>query len=127
MQDNTFKLLKCDPIDDMLYVANLIQGTDYVLKTTDSGIEYYLIYLASSESRQLYECLKDLDIYIPHRDVYLSDCILMREPNIKPSDVDFINTFDVNALFSHTISEVKLIRAKRKTYGMKLLPCQKFG
>ena len=124
MQKDTFNLLKCNPIDDMIYVANLIQGTDYVLKTTDKGIEYYSITLSSSESKQLYECLKDLDIYIPSSETYLSDFILMNVLDIKPSDIAFINTFNIDALFTHTVSRVKIIRAKRKTYGMKLLPYQ---
>lgn len=124
MRDDTFNLLRCEPIDDMLYVANLIEGTDYTLKTTNKGIQYYSINLASFEAKQLYECFKNLDIYIPSKGTYMSDYLLMRDPNIIPLDIAFINSFNVNELFEHAISEAKLIRVKRKMYGMKLLPYQ---
>ena len=117
-----FKLLKFGATEDMLYVANLTLGDDYTVESTKDGIEYYRIKVKTEEAKAIYECLKDLNIYVPQGGVYMSDYILMKKGiHITQGDLAFIDSFSIDALFTHTISQPKLIRIKRKMHGMKVM------
>ena len=124
MEEFTFNLLKIEATEDILYVANLILGVDYTVEKTEEGVLYFKIRLESNQAQELYECLKDLDIYIPRPKIYLSDYILMNKAPTKEI-MKILKYLNVDNLFAHAISQVKLIRVKRKIYNMPLLKAYK--
>lgn len=108
----TFRLLKCKAVDDLLYVFELEQGIDYVTKTHSQYTEY-IINFNHNNAIDLFDCIKDLNIYIPQISIYLSDYILLKK---MPTDkiLSIINKLSVDDVFCPYISKQRLIKTRYK-------------
>lgn len=113
--NNIAYLLKCPCVDDLFYLFELMNGVDYrIIKNGDYQI--YVLLLKHDRAKQMYECIKDIDIYFPKIQLYLSDYIILKNKNIKLSKsiLKLISVFSVDDIFTHAISNQKIIKARIK-------------
>lgn len=113
MEPKYFKLIDVEATNDLLEIFDLDESSHYTKERTPKrGISYFKIYLDSKETQVFHDLIKDIDIYVPHIGIYLSDFMLMKvEPTNKVRDL--INMFNVDQLFTPFLISPKLIRAKR--------------
>lgn len=101
-----FLLLKCNAVDELIFLFELIDGVEY--KTINhKGVEAYKIDISHVKSKMMVEAIKDLNVYIPKVNVYLSDIILL--PKIPTKEIlDYINLFSSDDLFLPYISNQRM-------------------
>lgn len=106
MKEIILTLLKCKPTDDLLYIFEV---TDYRVINHGSYSEYF-IPLNNFKSMRLYECIKNLNVYIQYAQIYLQDYIFTKKT---PTDkiLKLLNHLTVDDLFIHCMSQSSIHRA----------------
>lgn len=107
MDNYSFNLIKCKAVDDLLYVFELEKDIHYE-EINEESFSYYSINKQSHPNAQvLFNCIEDLNIYVPKINSYLQDFIFVKRiPN--PSIVHFIELFSIDELFSPFVSQQRL-------------------
>lgn len=108
-----FILLNIEATKDLLDIFELEEGMHYFLGRTDKGISYFRIILDSVETQEFYKIIKDIDIYVPHIGIYISDYILFKQVPTREIK-DLIAFFNVDQLFTAFIHTPKLIKMRKK-------------
>lgn len=106
MKEIILTLLKCKPTDDLLYIFEV---TDYRVINHGSYSEYF-IPLNNFKSMRLYECIKNLNVYMQHAQIYLQEYIFTKKT---PTDkiLKLLNQLTVDDLFVHCMSQSSIHRA----------------
>lgn len=112
MAESYFNLMKFEATDDLLTIFEFEEGLHYFTAITQNGTRYFRIILDTIETQEFYKLLKDLDIFMPHIGIYLSDFILLKKVPTKEIR-ELINLFSVDQLFSAFIHTPRLIKMKK--------------
>lgn len=102
-------LLKCSPVTDLLYICEIQE----YYEESQGGYDIYIIPIKDINAYYLYECVKNLDIYLQNTHIYLSDYILLKK---KPTQsiLTIFNHFNTDDLFQHCLSQQNIIKAHQK-------------
>lgn len=111
--ESYFNLLDVEATKDLLEIFDLEENMHYFLSRTPKGIRYFRVILDSVETQAFYDLIKDIDIYVPHIGIYLSDYILLKKEPTKEIK-DLINHFNIDQLFTPFIHTPRLIKIKKK-------------
>lgn len=119
----TFDILKCKPVDELFYLFELLENVDYEIVNINDSYDVYRVSLKYPRAIDMYECIKDITIYVPRLKLYLEYFLfptLERNPIIKPSVIRLFDVFAVDDLFAYLMSDQKLakIQNKRKTNSL---------
>ena len=118
MGKKTFNILKCKSVDELFSIFELINGVDYIEKDRGTYCEYVVYLNNNINAREMYECVKDLDIYIPQINIYLSTYIFLQKTPTKQI-LSILEGFTVDDIFCHLLSRPRLITAKQKALNIK--------
>ena len=112
MEENIL-LLKCKSIDELIFLYDLKEDKDYtIIKQND--VEAYNINLTSSDNAKvMIEVIKDVNIYIPHVKIYLSDFIFFKSIPTKAM-LEYINYFSSDNLFLPYLTKERTSKAEIK-------------
>lgn len=116
MEQKHFDLIDAPPTQDLLYLLDLTEE-NYEKKTTSNNISFYRIKLEDPLAKMAYDLIKDIDIFIPRINRYLSDFIFMRTTPTK-AVLAFLNKLTVDQLFAPFITSEKAMAVKKK-YDIK--------
>lgn len=100
---------------DLLELFDLENGSHYFLGELPDKTKFYVVRLNSPETQMLYECIKDLNIYIPRLNLYIEDYIFLKIPPTQPIQ-NLINKLNMEQVFDPYLHNVKLYRLTKKYY-----------
>lgn len=105
-------LLKCKPVDELVFLTELINNFDYTL-IKQYGYDVYRINSNTRNGGLVVKLIKDLNIYIPKVNYYLSDFLLVKR---QPTDdiIKYLDNFTTDDLFTPYISRQRINKAIRK-------------
>ena len=118
MGKKSFKILKCKPVDELFGIFELTKGVDYVEKNRGTYHEYIVNLNNNINAREMYECIKDLNIFIPQIKVYLHDYVFLQKTPTAQI-LSLLAKFNVDDIFCHLISRPRLIMAKQIALNIK--------
>lgn len=108
-----FNILKCQPISELFDIMDLREDKEYFISSTPNGIEYYRLILDTVDAAAVYESLKDIDIYVPHIGIYLSDYLLLKKTPTKEI-MNLLNYFSMDDFIQPFLNTPKIIRFRRE-------------
>lgn len=78
MAKKGFNIIKCKATSTLLELYDIKEGDG--CKTKEVGnISYYRVLFDARYARMIYSLIKDINIYIPSKRIYLSDYILLKK------------------------------------------------
>lgn len=113
-----FDIINTKPTRDLIELFEMEEGLHYTKRRTRSGVSYFRVELDSQEMQMAYDLLKDVNIYVPQFDRYLSDFIFMRSEPIRPI-VELIERFSVDQLFEAFLHMPKIMQTRKKYENIK--------
>lgn len=113
-----FDIINTKPTRDLIELFEMEEGLHYTRRRTRSGVSYFRVELDSQEMQMAYDLLKDVNIYVPQFNRYLSDFIFMRSEPIRPI-VELIERFSVDQLFEAFLHMPKIMQTRKKYENIK--------
>lgn len=110
-----FNLLDIKATKDLLDLFDLEDGMHYFSKKNPNGVRYFMVVLDSSETKMLYDCIKDFDFYSPQLGLYLSDYLFLKiQPHREMTML--LNRFSMEDLFDPYLHNPKILRLRKKYF-----------
>lgn len=119
---NTIKTLKCfillliPATTDLLDIFDLEEDMHYCIEVDKKNnyIPYYKIFLDTRETNELYDLIKDINIYMPRAGgIYLSDYLFMKKPPIKEI-LNLMKEFTVDQIFAPFFIRSRIVKISKK-------------